>query len=150
MTFPPSSHLIFGSILAAQKQIKDKQPSKLTAKLSKTETRPAQSKQKATKIKTDVPKRPKKSERTKRQSASSSPSTGLSRNSPKVRFNGSKSRNQSPKTSATPSGLSNSAPPSKPVRWPAALMKKCERLLSELMDHEDSWPFLTPVDELEV
>lgn len=136
-------------ILAAQKQVNEKQPSKPAAKKARNETKPAQSKHKATKIKTDMPKRSKRTETPKRQSThTSTPSSGPTRNSTKVRFNG--SRNQTPKTSVTSSGLSNSAPPSKPVRWPAALTKKCERLLDELMDHEDSWPFLTPVDQLEV
>ena len=148
---PLTLRTILNSILAAQKQEKEKQRSKPAAKKAKNETKPAQLKHKATKIKTDMPKRSKRSETPKRQNThTNTPSGAPTRNSPKVRVNGSKSRNQTPKTSVTPSGFSNSAPPLKPVRLPVALMKKCERLLNELMDHEDSWPFLTPVDQLEV
>ena len=123
--------------------MKDKKTSKPAAKKAKIEIKP--SKQKPSKMKTE--KEPKKSAK-RQNSGSNSPASGQTRNTATVRVNGPKSR--TPKTSVARSGLSNSAPPSKSVRWPTALAKKCERLLKELMTHEDSWPFSTPVNDLEV
>ena len=87
-------------------------------------------------------KRPK----TRSISPSTSPSTGQAQNSVRVRV----PKLRTPKISLIPcSGLSNSAP-AKPAGWPATLTRKCERLLKELMEHEDCWPFLAPVDDAEV
>jgi hypothetical protein len=128
---------------AAQKHMKDKATSRPASKKAKIETKPAaQSKQKLSKIKTD-----KKSTR-RANSGSNSPSTACStRNAVRDET---KLNTRSPKVSVPPAGLSNSAPSSRPGRWPSALVRKCEKLLKELMDQEDSWPFLAPVDLLEV
>ena len=130
---------------AALKHVKDKETSKPVRKKPKIETRPAQSKQKASKIKTD--KYPKKSKKSQ-NSGSNSPSTGRTRNTAHV--DETKPNTRSPKVSLAPTGLSNSAPPSRLGRWSSAITKKCEKLLNELMDQEDSWPFLAPVDYMEV
>ena len=142
----PSGRRVKKSVIkAALKHVKDKQTSKHARKKAKIQTKPAQSKQKPSKIKTD--KYPRKS--TKRQSSgSNSPSTGRTGNA--ARVDETKPNTRSPKVSLAPTGLSSSPPPSRLEKWSSAITKKCEKLLNELMDQEDSWPFLAPVDHIEV
>lgn len=138
---------MFSPFSAAQKQVKDKKTSKLADKKTKIRTKTLQSKPRATQFKTKEKKKPESAKRQKTDTDSSSSSRA--RKTVRVNTRG-KSRNASPSASVTPAGLSNSAPPTRSTRWPASVTKKCERLLKELISHEDSWPFLKPVDKCEV
>ena len=127
-------------IIAAQKRVNEKDSFAKPTKTGKTSTKEIVPKKV---VKTPTILQP------KLQFDTPPPVTDSRKTSVAVRINKRKITTP-PQVSSTPSGQSNSAPKrTANPKWPGQV-KTCRKLLKELTEHEDSWPFLHPIDETEV